>query len=109
MKKFKSIIFSVLAAIGVLIGFFLYNTRKKQSVKKIEDDIKESEEKIEEIQVEQKVVEKKRRNKKKKVAKVKTEIAKLEQEKENLVVEEKPIEEAQDNILKQTRRGRPKK
>jgi septal ring factor EnvC (AmiA/AmiB activator) len=112
MKKFKHVIVSILATIGVLLGFFIYNTqrnKKKAAEKKIKDNIKESEEKIEDIKVEQKAVEKKRYNKKKKVAKVKTEIATLEQTKENLVVEEKPIEEAKDNILKQTRRGRPKK
>ena len=43
------------------------------------------------------------------IVETKQEIVELEDKKENLTIEEKPEEEVKDNILKQTRRGRPKK
>jgi len=64
---------------------------------------------IKNIETEVKQVAKKRKAVKKEIAEVKQEIAELETAKENLTIEEKPAEEVKENILKQTRRGRPKK
>ena len=104
--KIKNVFIGIALAVGSIISFFLFNKNKKEAIKKVDADIKATEEKIEAVLEEQKKVEKKRRNKKKKIAKVKTEIVALEEAKATLVVEERTAAEVKDNILNKTRRGR---
>ena len=110
MKTIKNIALAVAGIVGAIIAFFLFTgKRKSNKIEKLDKAVAENKEHVTRIETEVKQVEKKRKAVKKEIAEVKQEIAELETAKENLVVEEKPTEEVKENILKQTRRGRPKK
>jgi septal ring factor EnvC (AmiA/AmiB activator) len=110
MKTIKNIALAVAGIVGAIIAFFLFTgKRKSNKIEKLDKAVAENKEHVARIETEVKQVEKKRKAVKKEIAEVKQEIAELETVKENLVVEEKPTEEVKENILKQTRRGRPKK
>ena len=104
--KIKNVFLAIAVAVGSIISFLRFNRNKKEAIKKVDADIKETEAKIEEVKEEQKKVEKRRYYKKKKVAKAKTEVAKLETAKETLKVKERPAAEVKENIINKTRRGR---
>ena len=110
MKTIKNIALAVAGIVGAIIAFFLFTgKRKSNKIEKLDKAVAENKEHVARIETEVKQVEKKRKAVKKEIAEVKQEIAELETAKENLVVEEKLAEEVKENILKQTRRGRPKK
>ena len=110
MKTIKNITLAIAGAIGAIIAFFLFTgKRKSNKIEKLDKAVAEKKQHVERIETEVKQVEKKRKAVKKEIAEVKQEIAALETAKENLTIEEKSAEEVKDNILKQTRRGRPKK
>jgi len=110
MKTIKNVVLAVAGVIGAIVAFFLLTgKRKSKQIEKIDAAIAEKKQHVDRIETEVKQVAKKRKEVKKEIAEVKEQIADLESQKENLVVEEKPAEEVKDNILKQTRRGRPKK
>lgn len=110
MKTIKNIVLAIAGVFGAIIAFFLFTSKKKSNqIEKIDKDVAEKKQHIDRIETEVKEIEKKRKNVKKEIVQVKQEITELESKKENLVVEEKPEEEVKENILKQTRRGRPKK
>ena len=110
MKTIKNIALAVAGIVGAIIAFFLFTgKRKSKKIEKLDQAVATNKKHVERIETEVKQVEKKRKAVKKEIAEVKQEIAELETAKENLVVEEKPTEEVKENILKQTRRGRPKK
>ena len=110
MKTIKNIALAVAGIVGAIIAFFLFTgKRKSNKIEKLDKAVAENKEHVARIETEVKQVEKKRKAVKKEIAEVKQEIAELETAKENLTIEEKPAEEVKDNILKQTRRGRPKK
>ena len=106
MKKvFKFIIAPLTIVITIAIWLLKGNNKNKE----LKKDIKEKEAEVDAVEKEVVKTEKKRKTVKKKIEKTKLEVANLETEKANLVVEEKPEEEVKENILKQSRRGRPKK
>lgn len=110
MKTIKNVVLAIAGIIGAVIAFFLFTgKRKSKQIEKIDAEVAEQKAHVERIETEVKQVAKKRKAVKKEIAEVKEQIADLETQKETLVVEEKPTEEVKDNILKQTRRGRPKK
>lgn len=110
MKTIKNIVLAVAGIIGTIVAFFLFsNNKKSKQIEKIDKDVAEKKQHVEQIETAVKQVKKKRKKVKQEIVEAKQEIATLEEQKENLVVEEKPAEEVKDNILKQTRRGRPSK
>jgi outer membrane murein-binding lipoprotein Lpp len=110
MKTIKNIALAVAGIIGAVIAFFLFTgKRKSKKIEKLDQAVATNKKHVERIETEVKQVAKKRKAVKKEIAEVKQEIAELETAKENLTIEEKPAEEVKENILKQTRRGRPKK
>jgi septal ring factor EnvC (AmiA/AmiB activator) len=110
MKTIKNIALATAAVVGAIFAFFLFTgKRKSNKIKKLDQAIEENKQHVDRIETEVKQVEKKRKVVKKEIGKIKQEISELEIAKENLTIEEKPAEEVKDNILKQTRRGRPKK
>lgn len=110
MKTIKNIVLAIAGIIGAIVAFFLFTgKRKSKQIEKIDAEVTKNKQHVERIETEVKQVAKKRKAVKKEIAEVKEQIADLESQKENLVVEEKPAEEVKENILKQTRRGRPKK
>lgn len=110
MKTIKNIIIAIAGIVGAILAFFLFTgKRKSKQIEKIDKAVAEKKQHVERIETEVKQVAKKRKTVKKEIAEVKEQIADLESQKENLIVEEKPAEEVKENILKQTRRGRPKK
>jgi len=110
MKTIKNIVLAVAGVIGAVVAFFLFTgKRKSNKIEKIDQAVETNKKHVERIETEVKEVVKKKKAVKKEIAEVKKEIAELETAKENLTIEEKPAEEVKENILKQTRRGRPKK
>lgn len=109
MTTIKKIFKFIIAPLTIIITIALFLLKSNNKNKELKKDIKEKEAEVKEVEQEIVKTEKKRKEVKKVIEETKTEIAELETAKATLVVEEKPIEEAKDNILKQTRRGRPKK
>lgn len=110
MKTIKNIALAIVGVAGAIIAFFLFTNKKKTNkIEKLDKDISKKKENVERIENEVKQISKKRKTVKKEIAVAKETIVELESKKENLTIEEKPTEEVKDNILKQTRRGRPKK
>ena len=110
MKTIKNIVLAIAGVVGAIVAFFLLTgKRKSKQIEKIDAAVAEKKQHVDRIETEVKQVVKKRKAIKKEIVEVKEQIADLESQKENLVVEEKPTEEVKGNILKQTRRGRPKK
>ena len=110
MKTIKNIVLAIAGIVGAIVAFFLLsNNKKNKQIEKIDKDVAEKKQHVDRIETEVKQIKKKRKKVKQEIAEAKQEIAELETQKENLVVEEKPTEDVKDNILKQTRRGRPAK
>lgn len=110
MKTIKNIVLAIAGVVGAIVAFFLFTSKKKsKQIEKIDKAVAEKKQHVERIETEVKEIKKKRKAVKKEIVEVKQEIVELETQKENLVVVEKPAEEVKENILKQTRRGRPKK
>ena len=110
MKTIKNIGLAIAGVVGAIVAFFLLTgKRKSKQIEKIDAAVAEKKQHVDRIETDVKQVVKKRKAIKKEITQVKEQIADLESQKENLVVEEKPTKEVKDNILKQTRRGRPKK
>jgi hypothetical protein len=110
MKTIKNIVLAIVGIAGAIIAFFLFSSKKKSNkIEKIDEQVKENKQKVAKAEAEVKEIVKKKTAVKKEIVETKQEIVELEDKKENLIIEEKPEEEVKDNILKQTRRGRPKK
>jgi peptidoglycan hydrolase CwlO-like protein len=110
MKTIKNIVLAIVGIAGAIIAFFLFSSKKKSNkIEKIDEQVKENKQKVAKAEAEVKEIVKKKTAVKKEIVETKQEIVELEDKKENLTIEEKPEEEVKDNILKQTRRGRPKK
>ena len=110
MKTIKNIVLAIIGIAGAIFDFFLFSSKKKSNkIEKIDEQVKENKQKVAKAEAEVKEIVKKKTAVKKEIVETKQEIVELEDKKENLTIEEKPEEEVKDNILKQTRRGRPKK
>lgn len=110
LKPIKNIIFAVVSVIAGIFAFFLINKKvKSKKIEKLDKNVAENKQKVEVLETQVKQVKAKRKTVKTDIDKAKQQNAKLEKQKAELVIEEKPAEEVKENILKQTRRGRPKK
>lgn len=110
LKPIKNVIFAVVSIIAGIIGFFLISKKiKSKKIEKLDKNVAENKKKVEVLETQVKQVEAKRKTVKSDIKTAKQKNAKLEKQKAELVIEEKPAEEVKENILKQTRRGRPKK
>ena len=110
LKPIKNVIFAVVSVIAGIFAFFLISKKiKSKKIEKLDKNVAENKQKVEALETQVKQVKDKRKTVKSDIDKAKQKNAKLEKQKAKLVIEEKPTKDVKDNILKQTRRGRPKK
>jgi cell division protein FtsL len=109
MKKVFNII---AAAVAAIVGIFLI-TRKSstpEKIEKIDDSIKEKEERVEEVKAEAEVIEKTRKRRKKNAHYAKKKAANLEEKKQNIQpIRPATAQAAKENILSKTNANRKPK
>ena len=105
MKTIKKYWLAIVAGIGAIIAFFLFNSKNKsKKLEKIAEKIEDNTNKIIETEKKIEVIKEKTAAAKKEAVKLKNEIAEIEGAKQVIEVVEVSIQDAKQNILKKTRR-----
>jgi uncharacterized coiled-coil DUF342 family protein len=106
IKKYWAIIIGAIIALGGIIMSIILVTKTKK-LDKLDKQIDDNKQKVDNLQGKVEVVEEQRQEVKDEIKQQEQIISDLKQQKETVTVEEpKTVKEAKENILNKTRRGR---
>lgn len=111
MKTIKKYWIAIVAALGAIFAIFVFASTKhnKNKVAKTDDAIKQNDADINKAEGHIEEIQEQREQKVEEVKQTETEIAELKDAAKEIKPDERTVEAAKENILKKTRRGRPKK